>query len=151
MAVITVIFIALAATSLLAYSTGQSAGERKIQALWTAEKLIQTRANVDALLTAQAKQTAMEAAVTKIQKAHKHETTRITTEHRKLVDSLRNRPTERANSGGVPQGSTSGVGCTGAGLSRPDADFLVGFASDAARTQAALNTCVKAYNSLTTP
>jgi hypothetical protein len=149
--VITLICISLAIAAWLAYSKGYSAGAAQVQTRWDTQKSQILQATNDALVTARAKQTALEAAVTKIQQAHKNETTRITTEHRKLVDSLRNRPTERADSGGVPQGAAAGIGCTGAGLSRPDAEFLIGFASDAARTKAALNTCVKAYNSLTTP
>lgn len=60
-----------------------------------------------------------------------------------LADSLRNRPEERALP--VPDAAGPVVGCTGAGLARPDADFLVRYAADAARLQAALQQCRAGY------
>jgi hypothetical protein len=43
------------------------------------------------------------------------------------------------------------VGCTGEGLARPDAEFLAGFAADAARLQAAYDSCRKAYEVVSNP
>jgi len=65
-----------------------------------------------------------------------------------LADSLRNRP-ERATGaagGAVPEGGTDAVGCTGAGLARPDGEFLVRYAADAARLQSDFQTCQAALD-----
>lgn len=62
-----------------------------------------------------------------------------------LADSLRDRPEARLAPADVPQAAGSAAGCTGAGLARPDAAFLVGFAADAARLQLALDQCRAGY------
>lgn len=76
-----------------------------------------------------------------------HEKNRIAADLRVALDGLRNRPERPASSGGaVPEGASDGVGCTGAGLARPDAEFLVGYAADAAGLQSALAACQSAYS-----
>lgn len=62
-----------------------------------------------------------------------------------LADSLRDRPEARLAPTELPQAAGAAAGCTGAGLARPDAEFLVGFAADAARLQLALDQCRAGY------
>ena len=63
-----------------------------------------------------------------------------------LAGSLRDRPEARVAPADVPQAAgPAAAGCTGAGLARPDAEFLVGFAADAARLQLALDQCRAGY------
>lgn len=75
---------------------------------------------------------------------------RINARHTATVNSLRNRP-ERADSNSnsqVPSAPTPCAGSTGAELARGDAEFLAGYAADAARLEAALEQCISAYNAL---
>lgn len=60
------------------------------------------------------------------------------------LNSLRNRP-DRAD---LPTDSVAGGGCTGSGLARPDAEFLVEYAADAAQLQLAYKACVRSYESV---
>ena len=87
----------------------------------------------------------LQAQITAQQRNHRNEVARINARHAAALDGLRDRP-ERPDSGGVSEGADSGIGCTGAGLARGDASFLAGFAADAARTQAALDACIVAYD-----
>jgi len=48
----------------------------------------------------------------------------------------------------VPADSTNAVGCTGEGLAKPDAEFLAGYAADAAQLQAQYNACKAGYEAL---
>jgi hypothetical protein len=99
-------------------------------------------------MKARQREQALQALVDKQRRAHDAEVKRVVREYSALVDGLRDRPEARAGDGGVPEGAVAGAGCTGQGLSRPDATFLAGFAADAARTQAALDACRTAYDSL---
>lgn len=64
----------------------------------------------------------------------------------RLATSLRNRPNRPASVGGVPAPASTCVAATGAQLARGDAEFLVRFATDAARAQIAAEQCQAAYN-----
>ena len=64
----------------------------------------------------------------------------------RLAASLRNRPNRPTSPGGVPTPASTCVAATGAQLARPDAEFLVRYAMDAARVQIAAEQCQAAYN-----
>jgi len=146
--------IVLTATSILlvgsvvyAYNSGRQSGMQEVQTLWDLERAQQIAAQAEEQMKARQTEQALQALIDKQRKAHENEVNRIVREYTALNDSLRNRPEARAGSTGVPTGSDVGTtGCTGAGLARPDSEFLAGAFADAARTQAALNTCIAAYN-----
>jgi hypothetical protein len=72
---------------------------------------------------------------------------RIVADHRRLVDSLRERP-ERPSGADVPDPAAAGSAaawCTGARLHREDGEFLVGEAARAAELQAELRDCRARY------
>jgi len=71
----------------------------------------------------------------------------ITRKHDNVVSELRQRPPRRTGAD-LSQAGTSCEGGTGAGLSGPDAGFLIGEASRAAQLQAALNQCYKQYEDI---
>lgn len=78
------------------------------------------------------------------------EVARINRNHAAVVNSLRNRPERivtvtRSEMPGTPAAC---AGTTGAELARGDAEFLAGYATDAAKLEAALNQCEAAYNAL---
>lgn len=62
-----------------------------------------------------------------------------------LADSLRDRPEARLAPDDMPQVAGAAAGCTGAGLARGDAEFLVRLAQDAARLQLAYDQCRAGY------
>jgi hypothetical protein len=135
--------ISLAATAWFAHSKGVQSGMSKVQNQWDAEVAAMALAQAAELERAMAKTAELQAQVDQIRRSHRNEVNRIVREHSALVDSLRDRPEARAGDGGVPEGADAGItGCTGAGLSRRDAEFLAGLAADAERTQSALRACI---------
>ena len=144
--------IALTATSILlagsavyAYNKGRQSGMQEVQTLWDSERLVAAQAHAEQQMKARQTEQALQKLVDRQRKAHQNEVARIVREYTALTDSLRDRPEARAADGGVPEGAVAGVGCTGAGLSKPDAEFLSWYSASAARTQAALDACVHAY------
>lgn len=65
------------------------------------------------------------------------------------LGELRKRP-DRPAPGAPPRDTAACAGATGAELAGGDAEFLAGFAADAARLQAAVETCQARYESLRT-
>ena len=135
-----------------AYNAGYEAGATRVQTAWDAERLEALRARAEFETAARKREQELAAKVEQLQRSHRNEIRRIERTHADLVDSLRYRPEARAGAGNVPTDTAAGAaGCTGAGLARPDAAFLAGFAADAARTQAALDACIAAYGALSGP
>lgn len=89
-------------------------------------------------------------AAAKAQEKRNVEVADINRRYTTLVRSMRNRP-ERANSnsnGEMPGATPACIGTTGAELARGDAEFLAGYAADAAKLESELNKCEAAYNAL---
>lgn len=61
------------------------------------------------------------------------------------LDELRKRP-QRPSGDAVPKSPSSGVGCTGASLYAPDAEFLVGHAARAESVRLQLEACKARYD-----
>ena len=125
------------------YWKGYTAGKDNIQQKWDAEKVVLERQAQELKDKAREVERDMQTQINKAQKEKLNAVKTADAKYNALVDSLRNRPEVRAN--GVPEGADNAVGCTGAGLARPDAEFLAGYAADAARLQAAYNSCRQAY------
>jgi hypothetical protein len=138
--------ISLAGTAWYAHSKGKQSGMQQVQTLWIAERAAIQEAQAKEMEQARKREQALQAQVDQIRRSHRNEISRINRDHAALVDSLRDRPEARAGDSGVPEGAAAGVGCTGAGLSKPDSEFLVWLGREAARTQAALNACITAYD-----
>lgn len=130
------------------YVAGQDEATKRISAAWTQERLLTQQAINEQLINAKERERALLDALSVAKQEHTREIQRINIKHNSVVDSLRNRPESRAGIGGVPQTATAGVGCTGAGLARPDATFLAGYAADAAKLNEALLLCRKAYDEI---
>jgi hypothetical protein len=116
---------------------GYENGKQSVQAKWDTNKA--------AIITAQReKEAALQANMDKLRKEKNNELARLNRHVRALSDSLRNRPERPA----VPASASAGdgaTGCTGAGLYKPDGEFLVGEAARAAQLRLALINCQKAY------
>jgi len=126
------------------YWKGYTSGKDVIQQKWDAEKVVLEREAQQLKDQVRETERSMQKEVNRIQK-EKHDAVKAAnSKYRTLVDSLRNRPEARATDA-MPSGAGDVVGCTGAQLARPDAEFLAGYAADAERLQAAYNSCRQAY------
>ena len=141
--------LACAAVGVWSYRTGHASGAAAVTADWMTERAETARATLKYMERRIEVETALRAAIDRQRQEHAREKDRIAAAHRRLVDSLRERPEARAGAGGVPEGAAAGVadrvGCTGAHLSRPDSYFLVGEAARAAELQAELRDCRARY------
>lgn len=128
------------------YWKGYTYGNESVQERWDAEKVVQEREMLAKANEAIEKERQLQAKADKIQKERIRESQIVNRRYNALVDSLRDRPEARQDS--VPADSTNAVGCTGEGLAKPDAEFLAGYAADAARLQAQYNACKAGYEAL---
>lgn len=133
-----------------AYSMGKREGVEETTARWTQERLALKQAQLEEVQRAVQIEHHLTEKIAKIQHEASHEKRRITDQYERTIAGLRNRPEARADTSGVPQGATPSAGCTGAGLARPDGEFLSRYAADAARLQSALSTCLAAYKEVET-
>jgi hypothetical protein len=130
------------------YVAGQDEATMRISAAWTQERLLTQQEINNQLVNARVREKTLTDLLATLKQEHNREIQRINIKHKSIVDSLRNRPDTRASDSGVPLGAAAGVGCTGAGLAKPDAAFLAGYATDAAKLNEALQVCRKAYNEI---
>jgi len=143
----TVIVISSAGTAWYAYSSGKQSGMSVIQSQWDAERMATQAAQAEAIMKARQTEQALQKLVDQQKQEHRREVNRIVSRYNTDLERLRNRPQARSESPtGLPDSPTAGVGCTGSGLARPDAEFLSWYSAEAARTQAALDACVSAYD-----
>jgi len=98
-----------------------------------------------ALVNLRARENAHAEAVQAITQRSAREKNRIAADLRSQLDSLRNRP-DRAAPDTVPVGAENPVGCTGADLARPDAEFLVRYDSIVAELENAVGECRAHYD-----
>ena len=127
----------------LSFLKGYNAGKDSVQHKWDAEKIVMERQLQAEAEKARQIERDMQAQVNKIQREKINANQTATFRYNALIDSLRKRPEARQDP--VPSDSGSSVGCTGEGLARGDAEFLAGYAADAARLQAAYDACRQAY------
>ena len=139
--VLVVGFLAISGLSVYSYRAGKAA----VQQEWDKEKATIAQAHLEEMQRARQREAELQATIDKQTEAYKNDLANIAADYQRVVVWLRDRPAARAGAGGVPQGAAAGVGCTGAGLSRGDAEFLAGYAADAARTRKALDQCVRQY------
>lgn len=135
----------LAVTALGAGLFGYTQGAKSVRAEWNAERALIADAQSKQRAEALARERTLQANADRLRKEVTHEKTRLAAVQRELADSLHERA-DRPSDGGMPTTAGSAVGCTGAELARPDAEFLVGFAADAARLQLDLKACKAAYD-----
>lgn len=132
-----------------AYTAGQAEATQRLTAIYVAEKLETQKAVNAELMKARQREKELLAVMKQSSQEYNNEIQRVTTKHHNIIDSLRNRPITRTDSDrGVPESTSTDTGCTGKGLARPDAEFLAGYATEAAKLQAALNSCKESYNSV---
>lgn len=145
---LTTIATLLAGSVMYAHNRGKQSGMQQVQTLWDSERLATQQAQAEELMKARQRESALRDLADRLRKERADEAKRLAAAYAADLERLRDRPDTRAGAGGVPEGASPGVGCTGEGLARGDAEFLSRYAHDAARLQLALNTCQAAYNAL---
>jgi hypothetical protein len=130
------------------YVTGQDEATQRIMLQWTQERLALSQAINAELIKVRDKEKALINSIVTLKEEHNREILTINSKHNTIVRSLQQRPPERASNTGMSSSSDPNIGCTGKGLAKPDAEFLAGYATDAAKLNEALLLCKAAYDNL---
>ena len=135
-----------------AYGTGHwqgdDAGQAKVQAKWDREKAKQMAEYAENMRLAREKEQALQQGANNLREEKDRELKNVADTNRILLGSLRNRPERPAEGSAVSSTAATCSGATGAQLAKGDAEFLAGYSADAASLKAALDQCVKQYESL---
>jgi hypothetical protein len=133
------------------YWRGHSAGEAKVQAAWDRERAELAEEHAKAMAAAREKEQQLQANADQLRQEKDDEIRTINARAASLADSLRKRPERTAQASAVSGASGASCPacvCTGAGLSREDAEFLAREAARADELRASLTQCVKQYEAL---
>jgi len=141
--------IAVAVAGGAGYVKGSAHGKMVVQAEWDAERIRQQEAYAKAQAAAREKEQQLQAEADQLREETSVKLQEANDRAASLSNRLRDRK-ERASSatGSVPGAAQSCSGASGAELARGDGEFLVRYAADAARLQAALDQCVKQYDAV---
>lgn len=144
--------LAVAAAGAGGLYKGHELGMAKVQQAWDKEKTQQYAAYAEAQEAARQKEQDLQASADKLRKDKDAEIRNINARAAALANSLRERPSRpAAEASAVSSTASAGcapTSCTGAGLSREDAEFLAGEAARADELRAALKQCHAQYESL---
>ena len=127
---------------------GDDAGQAKVQAKWDREKAKQMAEYAENMRLAREKEQALPQGANNLREEKDRELKKVADTNRILLGSLRNRPERPAEGSAVSSTASACSGATGAQLAKGDAEFLAGYSADAASLKAALDQCVKQYESL---
>ena len=127
---------------------GDDAGQAKVQAQWDREKAKQMAEYAENMRIAREKEQALQQGANNLREEKDRELKKVADTNRILLGSLRNRPERPAEGSAVSSTAGACSGATGAQLAKGDAEFLAGYSADAASLKAALDQCVKQYESL---
>lgn len=144
--------LAVATAGGVGFYKGDELGRAAIQQLWDSEKTKQFEAYAAAQDAARAKEQALQASADQLRKEKDREIRDLNARAVALTNSLRERPARPATqSSPVPSTASAGcapASCTGAGLSREDAQFLAGEAARADELRTSLKQCLAQYESM---
>ena len=127
---------------------GDDAGQAKVQAQWDREKAKQMAEYAENMRLAREKEQALQQGANNLREEKDRELKKVADTNRILLGSLRNRPERPAEGSAVSSTASACSGASGAQLAKGDAEFLAGYSADAASLKAALDQCVKQYESL---
>ncbi|CAB4157727.1 hypothetical protein UFOVP682_46 [uncultured Caudovirales phage] len=144
--------IAVAAAGAGGLYKGRALGMAEVQQAWDNEKTQQYEAYAVAQDAARLREQALQASANNLRKDKDAEIRNLNARATALANSLRERPS-RPTTESSPVPGTASVGpapasCTGAGLSREDAEFLAGEATRADELRASLRQCLAQYSTL---
>ena len=135
-----------------AYATGHwqgdTAGQAKVQQKWDKETADQLAAYALAQEEARMREQALQAGADKLRQEKDREIREINARATGLLASVQQRPDRAPQASGVSTNTGACVGASGAELAKGDAIFLVGYSTDVAKLQAALDQCVSQYESI---
>lgn len=127
---------------------GDSAGQAYVRQQWDQEKAKQMAEYAENMRLAREKEQALQAGADHLREEKDRELKKIADTNRILLGSLRNRPERPTEGSAVSSTAGACAAATGAQLAKGDAEFLAGYSADAAGLKAALDQCVKQYESL---
>jgi hypothetical protein len=133
------------------YYKGISSGKAEIQQLWDKEKAEQYAEYAKGQEEARQKEQQLQAQADRLRRDKDAEIRNINARATALANSLRDRNSRSTETDSSSDNSGAGQTrsrCTGAELSREDAEFLAGEASRADSLRAALNQCFSQYESI---
>ena len=127
---------------------GDDAGQAKVQAQWDKEKAKQMAEYAENMRLAREKEQALQLGADNLRQEKDREIRNINARSIALANSLRDRPERPAEGSPLSSAASACSAATGAQLAKGDAEFLAGYSADAASLKAALDQCVKQYESL---
>jgi hypothetical protein len=142
------IAISLAGTAWYSYSSGRESGMLQIQTQWDAAQMAQMAAQAEEQTKARQREQALQALANRLRQEKQREAIRLVNDYAAVINSLHDRPEARAGAGGVPEGATVGVGCTGSGLAKLDAELLARYSLAAGQLQLAYSECREKYTEI---
>ena len=140
--------VAVIAAAGAGYFQGSEHGQAKVQNLWDKEKAAQYAEYAQAQEEARKKEQELQANADQLRREKDVEIRNLNARATALNNSLQHRPTRTSEAGSLPNSSKSCSGASGKELARGDAEFLVWYATEAARIQADLNQCIRQYEAL---
>jgi hypothetical protein len=140
--------VAVIAAAGAGYFQGSEHGQAKVQNLWDKEKAAQYAEYAKAQEEARKKEQELQANADQLRQEKDREIRNLNARATALNNSLQHRPTRTSEAGSLPNSSKSCSGASGKELARGDAEFLVWYATEAARIQADLNQCIRQYEAL---
>ena len=140
--------VAVIAAAGAGYFQGSEHGQAKVQNLWDKEKAAQYAEYAKGQEAARKKEQELQANADRLRQEKDREIRDLNARATALNNSLQHRPTRTSEAGSLPKSSKSCSGASGKELARGDAEFLVWYATEAARLQADLNQCVRQYEAL---
>ena len=145
------VVLAIGAAAGGGYYKGNSAGKAEVQQLWDKEKAEQYAEYAKGQEAARQKEQELQAQADRLRRDKDAEIRNINARATALANSLRDRNsrTSETNSSANATGTgQAGTRCTGAELSREDAEFLAGEAARADSLRTALNPSITQYEAV---
>jgi hypothetical protein len=127
---------------------GHRLGKAEVQQAWDKEKAEQYAAYAKAQEEARKKEQELQASADQLRREKDEEIRDIAAKSAALASKLRDRKERPTQTGSVSSTAESCSGASGKELASRDAIFLAGYSADAQRLQAALDTCIKQYETL---
>ena len=144
--------LAIAAAGGAGLYQGHELGMAEVQQKWDRERAAQQAEYAAAQAAAREKEQALQANADQLRKEKDREIRDLNARAAALTNSLRDRPSRPASEASAVPGTASAgcspASCTGAGLSREDAEFLAREAARADELRASLRQCINQYETI---
>lgn len=143
--------VALGVATMTGYMKGDSAGRSYVQQQWDKQVAQQQAEYAAAQEAARKKEQAMQVSADQLRQEKDREIRNLNARAAALTSIVQQRPDRPAKSSELSAAPSTGsplASCTGAELSRPDAEFLAREAARADELRAALRQCVEQYKTV---